>query len=226
MADLTCYRALACYNAGKEAICKIGDNAVRTPLRLEMRLCGVIMTSLIKRWSLSVAMLAMMGSALATTTQAPAQDLKIGVVNMERILSESKLAKQASDRLNQEAQQRQNEIEALSRSFKARLEKFERNAKSMSESQRLDERRALAEMERDVTRRAREEREESNQRRNEEVLLLQSAAARVIKRIAQTQHLDLVLYEYFYASARVDLTNQVIAQLDQEVNAQQAKKKR
>lgn len=184
------------------------------------------MTSLIKRWSLSVAMLAMMGSALATTTQAPAQDLKIGVVNMERILSESKLAKQASDRLNQEAQQRQNEIEALSRSFKARLEKFERNAKSMSESQRLDERRALAEMERDVTRRAREEREESNQRRNEEVLLLQSAAARVIKRIAQTQHLDLVLYEYFYASARVDLTNQVIAQLDQEVNAQQAKKKR
>lgn len=143
--------------------------------------------------------------------------LKIGVVNMERILREAKLAIQASDRLNAEGQRRQEEIEALSRRFKSRLERFEKNAADMDESSRVQERRALAEMERDVTRRTREAREEFNQRRNEEVLLLQSRAARIVQDIAKKDRFDLVLYEYFYASDRVDLTKRVIEELDRGV---------
>lgn len=143
--------------------------------------------------------------------------LKIGVVNMERILREAKLAIQASDRLNAEGQRRQEEIEALSRRFKSRLERYEKNAADMDESSRVQERRALAEMERDVTRRTREAREEFNQRRNEEVLLLQSRAARIVQDIAKKDRFDLVLYEYFYASDRVDLTKRVIEELDRGV---------
>ncbi len=149
----------------------------------------------------------------------PAQGapLKIGVVNMERILREAKLAIQASDRLNAEGQRRQEEIEALSRRFKSRLERYEKNAADMDESSRVQERRALAEMERDVTRRTREAREEFNQRRNEEVLLLQSRAARIVQDIAKKDRFDLVLYEYFFASDRVDLTKRVIEELDRGV---------
>ena len=148
---------------------------------------------------------------------AAGTSLKIGVVNMERILREAKLAVQASDRLNAEGQRRQEEIEALSRRFKSRLERFEKNAPDMDESSRVQERRALAEMERDVTRRTREAREEFNQRRNEEVLFLQSRAARIVQEIAKKDKFDLVLYEYFYASDRVDLTRRVIEELDRGV---------
>lgn len=148
---------------------------------------------------------------------AAGTSLKIGVVNMERILREAKLAIQASDRLNAEGQRRQEEIEALSRRFKSRLERFEKNAPDMDESSRVQERRALAEMERDVTRRTREAREEFNQRRNEEVLFLQSRAARIVQEIAKKDKFDLVLYEYFYASDRVDLTRRVIEELDRGV---------
>ena len=114
---------------------------------------------------------------------------------------------------------RQEEIEGISRRFKSRLERFEKDAPSMDETTRLQERRALAEMERDVTRRSREAREEFNQRRNEEVLLLQNRAGRLVQDLAKREKFDLVLYEYFYASDRIDLTKRVIDLLDASSDA-------
>lgn len=164
------------------------------------------------------------GSAFAAPAQPAAQpaaaatsSLKIGVVNMERILRDAKLAQQASDRLNAEGQRRQEEIDALTRRFKQRLERFEKDAPTMDETTRVAERRSLAEMERDVSRRSREARDEFNQRRNEEVMLLQGRAARIVQDIAKNEKFDLVLYEFFYASDKVDLTARVIEELDRDI---------
>ena len=153
------------------------------------------------------------GIASASSAAAAAE------LNMERILRESKTAIEASDRLNAEGQRRQEEIEGISRRFKSRLERFEKDAPTMDETTRLQERRALAEMERDVTRRSREAREEFNQRRNEEVLLLQNRAGRLVQDLAKREKFDLVLYEYFYASDRIDLTKRVIDLLDASSDA-------
>lgn len=161
--------------------------------------------------------------AAATRSSEVVPVLKIGVVNMERILRDAKVAQEASDRLNAEGQRRQEEIDALARRFKTRLERFEREAKAMDEASRVAEQRALAEMERDVTRRNREARDEFNQRRNEEVLLLQNRAGRIIQEIARSEKFDLVLYEFFYASDRVDLTNRVIEALDRDAKPAKSK---
>lgn len=175
--------------------------------------------------SLRVCFAALTAATLLAAGAATAADLKIGVVNMERILRESKTAIEASDRLNAEGQRRQEEIERISRRFKARLERFEKDAPSMTESERVQERRSLAEMERDVTRRSREAREEFNQRRNEEVLLLQNRAGRVVQELAKKEQFDLVLYEFFYASDRVDLTSRVIEALDRDITLGKTAKK-
>lgn len=175
--------------------------------------------------SLRVCFAALSAATLFAAGAATAADLKIGVVNMERILRESKTAIEASDRLNAEGQRRQEEIEGISRRFKARLERFEKDAPSMTESERVQERRSLAEMERDVTRRSREAREEFNQRRNEEVLLLQNRAGRVVQELAKKEQFDLVLYEFFYASDRVDLTSRVIEALDRDITLGKKAKK-
>ena len=87
----------------------------------------------------------------------------------------------------------------------------------MDETTRVAERRSLAEMERDVSRRSREARDEFNQRRNEEVMLLQGRAARIVQDIAKNEKFDLVLYEFFYASDKVDLTARVIEELDRDI---------
>ena len=167
---------------------------------------------------------AVLGLGLAASTVS-AQDLRIGVVNMERILRDSQSAAQASERLNMEGQRRQEEIDALTKRFKQRLERFEQGASDMTESERVTERRELAEMERDVARRSREARDEFNQRRNEEVLLLQSRAGRVIQQIAEKEKFDLVLYEFFYASPKVDITERVMKELDRDVPAKKARAK-
>ena len=165
---------------------------------------------------------AVLGLSLAVGS-AGAADLKIGVVNMERILRDSQSAAQASERLNAEGQRRQEEIDAVTKRFKQRLERFEKEAPAMAETERLAERRELAEMERDVARRSREARDEFNQRRNEEVLLLQGRAGRVIQQIAEAEKFDLVLYEFFYASKKVDITDRVMKELDRDIVKMQKK---
>lgn len=167
---------------------------------------------------------AVLGLGLAVSTVS-AQDLRIAVVNMERILRDSQSAAQASERLNAEGHRRQEEIDALTKRFKQRLERFEKGAPDMTESERVTERRELAEMERDVSRRSREARDEFNQRRNEEVLLLQSRAGRVIQQMAEKDKYDLVLYEFFYASPKVDITDRVMKELDRDIVAHKAKAK-
>ena len=173
-----------------------------------------LLPSVLSAAVLGLAMLAPVGAA----------DLRIGVVNMERILRDSLSAAQAGERLNAEGMRRQEGIDALTKRFKQRLERFEKGASDMSESERVTERRELAEMERDVARRSREARDEFNQRRNEEVLLLQGRAGRIIQQIAESEKFDLVLYEFFYASPKVDITDRVMKALDADVKPAKKKK--
>ena len=173
----------------------------------------------VKKLLPSVLLAAVLG--LAMLAPVGAADLRIGVVNMER---DSLSAAQAGERLNAEGMRRQEEIDALTKRFKQRLERFEKGASDMSESERVTERRELAEMERDVARRSREARDEFNQRRNEEVLLLQGRAGRIIQQIAETEKFDLVLYEFFYASPKVDITDRVMKALDADVKPAKKKK--
>ena len=77
--------------------------------------------------------------ALASAGAFAQNDLKIGVVSLERILRDAKVAQIASDRLNAEGRERQDEIEAMTRRFKQRLERFEKEAPSMTESERVAE---------------------------------------------------------------------------------------
>ncbi len=150
----------------------------------------------------------------ASAASAVAGDLKVAYFNFERILTSSLSAQVASERLNEEAKRRQTEVDQVTQRFKQRYEAFQKNAATMSDMERLNEQRQLAEMERDVTRRATETRDEMNQRRNEEVMLLQNRAAQVVKKLAQDEKYDLVLSDAFFASDRVDITERVIKLLD------------
>ena len=87
------------------------------------------MTHSLRHFSAAALTAAVCAVGIASASSAAAAaELKIGVVNMERILRESKTAIEASDRLNAEGQRRQEEIEGISRRFKSRLERFEKDA--------------------------------------------------------------------------------------------------
>lgn len=142
------------------------------------------------------------------------QDLKIGVVNTERILRDSAPAKAAQQKLENEFAKRQKEIEDLTLRLKTQSERYEKDAPTLSESDRNRRQRELADLDRDVQRRQREFREDLNQRRSEEYAALIERANRVIRQLAETEKIDLILQDAVHASPRVDITDKVIRTLN------------
>lgn len=157
----------------------------------------------------------LIASALAVVTVTGlAQDLKIGVVNTERILRDSTPAKAAQQKLENEFAKRQKEIEDIAQRLKAQSERFEKEMAVMSEADRTRRQRELTELDRDLQRRQREFREDLNQRRSEEYAALLDRANRVVRQLAEAEKIDLILQDAVYVSNRIDITDKVMRALN------------
>ena len=154
-----------------------------------------------KKW-LAVALVSALVCSAATAVQA---EVKIGVVSTEVILRDSAAAQAASKKLEQEFSKRDKDLNDV--------ERFEKNAGTMTEQERIRKQRDLAERDRDFQRRQRELREDFNQRRNEELQKLLRQANTVIKNIAQREKYDLILQEAIYVNPKIDITDQVLKEL-------------
>ena len=166
-------------------------------------------TFLQKKW-LAVALVSALVCSAATAVQA---EVKIGVVSTEVILRDSAAAQAASKKLEQEFSKRDKELNAAGQRLKNDVERFEKNAGTMTEQERIRKQRDLAERDRDFQRRQRELREDFNQRRNEELQKLLRQANTVIKNIAQREKYDLILQEAIYVNPKIDITDQVLKEL-------------
>ena len=138
---------------------------------------------------------------------------KIGVVNTEVILRDSPAAQAAAKKLENEFSKRDKDINSAGQRLKSDVERFEKNAGTMSDNERIRKQRDLQERERDFQRRQRELREDFNQRRNEELQKLLRQANTVIKNIAQREKYDLILQEAIYVNPKIDITDQVLKEL-------------
>lgn len=161
------------------------------------------MKTSITRW----CAVAVLGLVSAT---AFAQDFKVGVVNVVRLTNESVPAKNAQQKLEQEFSKRQKELAEQQTSLKSFSEKFERDAPTLSESQRVTRQKEYADMGRDFQRRQREFQEDLNARRNEELQLVMDRATRAVKQVADAEKYDLVLQEAVYVNTKHDITDKVL----------------
>ncbi len=149
------------------------------------------------------------------SAQASAQaDIKVGLVNSERVLRESTVAKAAEQRLEAEFIKRDKEIQDLGTRLKSLSDKLEKDNAVLPETERNRRQRELQEIDRDLQRKQREYREDLNQRRNEEFASIQERAQRIIKQIAEAEKYDLIVQEAIYFSNRIDITDKVIKQLN------------
>jgi len=141
---------------------------------------------------------------------AQAEEIRIGFINTDRIFKESTTAKQAQAKLEQEFSKREKDLVDAEKSFKTAVEKFEREAPTLSEPQRLSRQKQLGEQDRDFQRKRREFQEELNARKNEEFQQVLERANRVIKQVAETEKYDLVLQEAVYINPKHDITDKVL----------------
>jgi len=155
-----------------------------------------------------------LAGALAFAAPAFAQEFRVGFVNTDRIFREANTAKAAQAKLEQEFSRREKELNDLGASIKANSERLEREAPTLSESQRSQRQKQLVDQDREFQRKRREFQEDLNARKNEELQQVLERANRVVKQVAEAEKYDVVLQEAVYINPKHDITDKVIRALN------------
>jgi outer membrane protein len=155
--------------------------------------------------------------ALPAAAQAPSASStgKFGFVHTERILRDSVPAMRAQKKIEAEFQKRDRELAGIADQLKRMQAELDKDAVTMSESQRRGKEREFGDLNREFQRKQREFREDLNQRRNEELAQVVEQANRVIRQIAEQEKFDIIFQEMpAYVSPRIDITDKVIKALE------------
>jgi outer membrane protein len=153
-------------------------------------------------------------AAACFAVTAHAQEFKIGFVNTDRIFRETSSAKAAQAKLEQEFSRREKELVETGNTLKTASEKFEREAPTLSESQRNARQKQLIDQDREFQRKRREFQEDLNTRKNEEQQLVIERANRAVKQVAETEKYDAIFQEAVYMNPKHDITEKVIKALN------------
>jgi len=164
---------------------------------------------------MTLVKLAVAGGVVALTmSSAAAQEIKIGYINSQRIVSEAAPYKAASERIKTDFAKRAQDLQDMDTRFKALQAKLEKDAPVVSDAERTKEQHDLLDMSKELQRKQREFQEDLTQRQNEEREAILTRVNKVITQIATAEKYDLILQDALYHSARVDVTDKVLAALN------------
>jgi outer membrane protein len=162
----------------------------------------------------SKALLAAFLVAASISGVASAQgNLKIGVINVGRLLEQSPQAESVTKKLQDEFAPRQREITTLQQKLQTQQDTFQRDAPVMGEEERLNLERQIRDQQRELQRMQNVYLEDLNLRRNEEVGNLQREVLQKVQEYARAQKYDLVIGDAIFVSTAVDITDEVLAVL-------------
>ena len=153
-------------------------------------------------------------SLLAGLSFSAFAHFKAGFVNTDRVFREANAAKAAQTRLEQEFSKREKELIALRDNLKRGSDAFERDAPTMSESQRVTKQRDLVEQDREFQRKSREFQEDLGNRKNEELAKVLDQANKIVQQVAEAEQYDVILQEAVYVNPKHDITDKVIKALN------------
>ncbi len=137
-------------------------------------------------------------------------ELKIGVVNVARVLEKAPQAEKAQKRMEKEFSPRKKHLDAQVKEIKQLDEKMARDASVMGESERRKLERDIIAKKREAKRTQQEISEDFNMRRNEELGKLQRRILEAVRALAKDEKYDLLLTDgVIYNSQKIDVTEQV-----------------
>lgn len=173
------------------------------------------MLNVLNRAILSVLLIWLMGTGAAL-----AQDtgLKIGFVNVGRVIEDAPQGEAALKKLEEQFGPRDREIRAMREEVQKLEEDLIKNELVLSESDRSQKELELRDKRRALRRATSEFREDYNLRRNEELNALQKIVIKAIVEIAKQETYDLILHEpaVVFAGDQIDMTEKVLEKLRAE----------
>jgi outer membrane protein len=157
----------------------------------------------------------LLGSLLASAMAVPAMAEKIGVVDYGRIINESPQAKALTEALDAEFNPRYQQLVSQDKALKAKAEKLQKDAATMTADQRSKAEKDMRDSVREFERKGKELKDDSEAKRNEELVKLQRVVDNEIREYAKAQGFDIVLMQgVIYATPTVNITDAVLAALN------------
>ena len=139
--------------------------------------------------------------------------MKVGYVNTQRIFRDAPAAVKAAKKLESEFSKRDADLQRMAKQLQGMQENLEKNAVTLSETDRRAKEKEFGELSREFQRKQREFREDLNLRQNEENAAVIEKANKAIKQIAEAEKYDLILQDVVWVSPRLDITEKVIKAL-------------
>ena len=169
-----------------------------------------------KRYGWLAAALAWAVSGPAWTADVTA-DVKVGFVDVSRVLDQSPQAEEARTRIQVEFAPIDQELLRQQRELRAAEERLLQDGSVMAAEERMRLERSILARKRDLRRSQEEFREDLNLRRNQELQKLQRQVVLTIRAMAKSEQYDLVISDgVLFAGERVDITGKVLERLIEE----------
>ena len=141
-------------------------------------------------------------------------EVKIGFVEVQKILKNAPQTVAANKKLEKEFTKRTAKLKKAVKKIKDKESAFRKNSMTMSDDERSKKQKEIQALKIDAQRTEREVREDIDLRRREEIAKVQAQVNVAVEKVAKEQGYDLVLYQgVAYAGKKVDITNTVIKAL-------------
>lgn len=148
---------------------------------------------------------------IAIAANANAADLKIGYVQVDKILQEAPQTAESGKKLEREFSPRSIELDKMQKQIRDIEASLDKEGVTMSEAERRNKERDASNQKIEFQRKQRELREDINLRKNEELASLQDRINKAVQTVSETENYDLVVYGgVAYASKKIDITDKVL----------------
>jgi len=143
-----------------------------------------------------------------------AEDYKIGVVNVQKVLTSIPQTEAATKKLEKEFGSRDRAIGKDNKELESLADRLKKDGAIMSEAERVRVERDITTKQRDLKRKAEEFQEDLNFRRNEEMQAIQKKIAANVRDYAKENAYDFILVNSaVYFSDRVNITGAIIERM-------------
>src|SRR5271165_1354514 len=137
-------------------------------------------------------------------------EMKIGVVNFQKLMEDAPQVKSAMQALQNEFGPRQRELVTMQNDLKTRQDKLEKEAAVMAEADRIKAEKVLRDEQREFSRKGGEFQDDLSTRKNEEIGKVQRYLVQEVQTYSSAQGYDLVLVESLYTKPSLDITAQIL----------------
>ena len=157
---------------------------------------------------------------LSSVAAISAQATKVGVVDPNTVIQQSKKGKAFFTAHQAFITQKRNELNKDAEAIRTKQKDLQAIASTMSEESKREEAAKLQRMERDLKRKQEDSQAEVTRRLNAKLESMQKEIAPLVRQVAKEKGLNLVLLNnpntgIFYFDSTIDITNDVIKKYDE-----------